>query len=266
MGCCVGDVAGWLDESFPLEMAASWDCVGLVIGDEEALVEHVVVALDPSVQSLKAAQMRGASLLVTHHPPWVRPLVRVCRQQPEGELVWKAVRWGVSIYCAHTNLDCSTRGPSAQLAEYLGLCDVEEMAEGLGRVGRLQQPLLWNEFRAWLQERFPHTSIRGAGRTQEPIERVAVCGGSGASVISDASRIGAQVLVTGDVKYHDARKAESLGLLVLDVGHFSSERPVVSWLARQIDRESCRRGWGLRVSTFEEERDPLRPMELLMRD
>jgi putative NIF3 family GTP cyclohydrolase 1 type 2 len=84
-------------------------------------------------------------------------------------------------------------------------------------------------------------------------------------VIDDAHRLGVQVLVTGDVKYHDARKAESLGILVLDVGHFSSERLVVPWLARQIDQESRRRGWGLLVSTFEGEEDPLRPMELLMR-
>ena len=59
-----------------------------------------------------------------------------------------------------------------------------------------------------------------------------MCGGSGASLIKNASTKGAQVLITGDIKYHEAQDAESMGLAIIDAGHFATEYPVVTVVAQ----------------------------------
>jgi putative NIF3 family GTP cyclohydrolase 1 type 2 len=128
----------------------------------------------------------------------------------------------------------------------------------MGRVGELKATLGWNAFCRMVQSRFPHAALRVAGRVQESVRRVAVCGGSGTSLLGSAHQEGAQVLLTGDGKYHDARKAEALGITLLDVGHFASEGILVPWLVELLKRESDRSAWGLDISAFEEEREPFR--------
>ena len=70
------------------------------------------------------------------------------------------------------------------------------------------------------------TTARGAG-TAKDVERVAVLPGSGGSAIAAAVEVGADVLVTGDVRHHEARRAVDLGLSVIDAGHAATERPGV---------------------------------------
>ena len=69
------------------------------------------------------------------------------------------------------------------------------------------------------------------------ISRVALCGGSGAEFIGRAAAKGADVYVTGDVKYHDAERAIGLGIHVLDAGHFATEQPIVARLAERLEKE-----------------------------
>lgn len=78
------------------------------------------------------------------------------------------------------------------------------------------------------------------------VERVAVCGGSGAEFISAAAREGAQLLVTGDLKYHEAQEAKRLGLAVIAAGHAASEQPgltaAAGWLSQRLKEEYGNRG------------------------
>ena len=71
-----------------------------------------------------------------------------------------------------------------------------------------------------------------------PVERVAVCGGSGAEFIAAAAREGAELLVTGDLKYHEAQEARRLGLPVIAAGHAATEQPgleaAAAWLGNRL--------------------------------
>lgn len=254
LGCRVRDVMAWMEERFPSGDAEPWDSVGLQIGDPEAWVRGILVALDPTREVVEEARDLGASLVVAHHPVWFGTLGAVRWDEPAGALVLEAVRGGINVFCVHTNLDKANGGPNDLLVAALGLQGVRPLGGGLGRVGDLRQEVPLRELCRLLG---PLSSgMRAAGPKQIVITRVAVCCGSGASLIKEAKRFGAQLLVTGDLKYHDARLAEALGLAVLDLGHFSTERSLVPWLAQLLEEASLERGWDVQVTACEAQRDP----------
>jgi len=127
---------------------------------------------------------------------------------------------------------------------------------GLGRIGRLSAALPLAEFAGRVKAALGAEAVRRVGDAQRPVRRVAVCGGSGASLIGDALRQGADVLVTGDVKYHDARRAEAEGLALVDAGHFATERLAVSPLAAALRQAAEGRGLELEFLEMEGEQDP----------
>lgn len=127
---------------------------------------------------------------------------------------------------------------------------------GLGRIGRLANPLATEEFAALVKERLGVSTLRLAGTVQGPISKVAVCGGSGISLFSEAQRQGADCLVTGDVKYHDAQRARSEGLLLIDAGHFGTEQLMVAGLAERLRKASAERQLPLEIIEMRTESDP----------
>jgi dinuclear metal center YbgI/SA1388 family protein len=104
---------------------------------------------------------------------------------------------------------------------------------GYGRVGTLPEPMTPEELREHVSESlgFPARLVADSGRR---IESVAVLGGSGGSFVSEAAASGAQAYVTGDLDYHDALLADSLGLTAIDAGHVATELPSLAPLARRL--------------------------------
>ena len=107
---------------------------------------------------------------------------------------------------------------------------------GLGRVGRLPEQLTLAEYAERLKNILSAPSLRYVGDPNAMISKVALCSGSGASLLRDAVRVGADVLVTGDVKYHEARDAEECGLALIDAGHFPTEIIMVHEMAERLGR------------------------------
>lgn len=88
---------------------------------------------------------------------------------------------------------------------------------------------------------------------------MALCSGSGASLLRDAARAGADVLVTGDVKYHEARDAEDLGMALIDAGHFPTEIIMVHEITERLGGELARAGYAdCQVEACQTESDPFR--------
>lgn len=110
----------------------------------------------------------------------------------------------------------------------------EGRAFGLGRIGRLAEPLSLGDFAARVSRDLGVPGLRFVGAPAMKVHKVALCGGSGASLMRTAARSGAHVLVTGDVKYHDARDAQDLGLALVDAGHFGTEIIMVTEVAERL--------------------------------
>lgn len=129
---------------------------------------------------------------------------------------------------------------------------------GLGRIGRLPEAQPLEAFADRVKEVLGCEFVRVAGSRDISVGKVAVCGGSGAELIHAACRAGADVLITGDVKYHEARTAEALGMTVIDAGHFATERLMVAELTHVLNRSAGARGWDVSFEAFAEEADPFR--------
>lgn len=106
---------------------------------------------------------------------------------------------------------------------------------GLGRIGLLPEAVPLDAFIARVKEALGVSTVKVAGGENRPVRKIAVCGGAGATLIHQASFRGADVLVTGDVKYHEAQEAVALGLAVIDAGHYATEAVVIPALAAYLE-------------------------------
>ena len=127
---------------------------------------------------------------------------------------------------------------------------------GLGRIGMLCEPTTAGEFALVVKERLSAAGVRLVGEPGRLVKKVALCGGSGASLIREAARKGADLMVTGDVKYHEAREAESMGIAVVDAGHFATELPMVEGLAVLLRGALAARNFETEVEAYLGEREP----------
>ncbi len=132
---------------------------------------------------------------------------------------------------------------------------------GLGRIGSLDKPLGFEQFASHCKDQLNCSSVRairadGDAGGDKVISKVAVCGGSGAFLIREAARQGADVLVTGDVKYHEAMGAQELGLAVIDAGHFATEHIMANYLARKLTSVTQQRNWSVEYMVAPHEIDP----------
>ena len=237
MAVSLGEVLDALDARYDPALAESWDAVGLVCGDRDEPVRRVLFAVDPTAAVVDEVVDTGADLLVTHHPLFLTPVHGMPADDPKGRLVHRLVRAGAALFVAHTNADRAARhGVNDALAAVLGLVDtapLEPAAQpgtGLGRVGQLAQPVSLREFAEHAAAVLPVTAggVRVAGDLDRPVGRVAVCGGSGGSLLPLAAAAGADVFLTSDLKHHPVVDAgEAPGPAVCDVAHYASEAP---WL------------------------------------
>lgn len=128
---------------------------------------------------------------------------------------------------------------------------------GLGRIGSIPKPLSLVEYAGHLRKILSAPTLRYVGGPETKISKVALCSGSGASLLRDAVRAGADVLVTGDVKYHEARDAEDLGVAVIDAGHFPTEIIMVHEIAERLGSALVAAGYkGCQVIESRAETDP----------
>ena len=229
----VRDVIQAIEEFAPLSIQESWDNSGLCIGSPDSPASSVLLGLDCTPELVDEAIACGADMIVTHHPLIFSGLKKISPGDATCAAVIKAVKAGISVYAAHTNADKVIAGVSGAMAAKLGLADVEILDEdgegtGLGAVGNLPEPLSAEEAVALVKERFGLKSIRASKPVEGKISRIAMCGGSGGSLIKTAMASGAQLYISGDISYHNFFTRE--GFMIMDIGHYESEIEIVEIL------------------------------------
>jgi len=153
----VHDILAALDEWAPPGQKLDYDRVGLQVGDADAGVERILVALDLTPAVVDEAVGAGAHLVVTHHPLLFRPLERLTPDTATGYAALALARAGVAYAAVHTNLDAAPDGVSVALAERLGLRDVRVLAPAEGRLRKVVV------FVPGTHARELHTAMAGAG-------------------------------------------------------------------------------------------------------
>ena len=236
----VKDIIKVIEEFAPLSIQEGWDNSGLCIGSPEDEVTSVLLALDCTPALVDEAIQCGADMIVTHHPLIFSGLKRISPDDIIGETVIKAIKAGIAIYAAHTSADKVLEGVSGAMAARLELENVQVLdpdgdGTGLGTVGDLRTPLNGHQVLELISEKFKPGAIRSSKPLDGEVSRIAMCGGSGGSLIPAAKKAGAQVYISGDISYHNFFTPE--GFMIVDIGHYESEIEIVDILFSLITKK-----------------------------
>ncbi len=107
-------------------------------------------------------------------------------------------------------------------------------ALGAGRVGRLNEPRALGDFARLVAATLESDSVQVVGEFARPVKRIAVACGAGDDFLHDARRSGADVLLTGEARFHRGLESQELGLALITAGHHATERPGVVDLAARL--------------------------------
>lgn len=228
----LSEVIQFLDSEFHPEYQEDYDNSGFLLGDPERECSGVLVALDLTPSVIDEAMACGANLIVTHHPFIFGGVKRITPATATGRAIMSLIKNDLAAYAAHTNLDNLPNGINGILSFQLGLADCRILRPlsaasspdiGAGMVGQLPYPLPTAAFLEQVKAILGLPLLRVSDIASPAVSRVAICGGSGSFLIDDAIRAGADIYLTGDLKYHDFQRAEGR-ITLADIGHYESEQ------------------------------------------
>lgn len=233
----VNKILQCLEQFAPYELAESWDNCGLMAGDRAQKVIRILCALDVTQDVVEEAIRLQVQLIVAHHPLIFTSVNCVTEDTITGRILRQVIRNDIAVICMHTNADCAQGGVNDALAHALGLHHVVNMEAGqnkmLGRVGNLPARMSPRVFAAYVKDSLDANGVRyvDGGR---PVHRVAVGGGACGKMMDAAVAKGADAFVIGDCSYDIMQRAQSIGLTLVDAGHFATENPVTDVFAKHL--------------------------------
>ena len=241
------DLINWFEAWANPAWQEDWDNCGWQV--EPGVLQQparVLVCLTPTLTVMQEAiAWRSAgvpvNLIWAHHPLIFRPVNSLQTGEAITEMLRLAFTEQIGIYTAHTNFDQVPDGTADILAQLLQLKQVTPIVPtqagmGYGRVGELNPSLTLQELLAQIQTLLapPDLIFSPAADLQQPLERVAVLGGSGASFISAVVQTKAQAYLTSDCKFHQFQESRDRGLILIDAGHYATERPACDRLVAKL--------------------------------
>lgn len=228
-----------LEAKYPFELQEEWDNSGLQIGDPNEELKGVVLSLDLEEEAIDLALEGGkANLIITHHPYLFNPTKSIDFRDNFYNRLQRCIKNDITVFAFHTNLDIAEGGVNDNLAKILGLRDIKSLEIGkeigLGRYGFIDK-MPADKFLEDVKEKLEASGLVVYGNCDKMIEKVALCGGAGSFLIEDALNQSCDLIITGDVKYHEAMDMSNKGIIIADVGHFASENHIIYKLQKEIE-------------------------------
>jgi dinuclear metal center YbgI/SA1388 family protein len=251
-----------LEQFAPPALAAEWDNVGLLVGDPARTVTRLMTCLTLTPTTVKEAVSEAADLVVVHHPLPFRPVQRLTTESTVGRLLLALIEAQVAVYSPHTAFDSAREGINQCLAEGLGLDGVlpltpsvtkDDPTVGTGRIGQFPRAMELTAVADRLKAFLRIPAVRAVGDRDSKVRRVAIACGSGGSLLDAARLQSADCFVTGEATFHTCLEAEAIGMSLLLVGHYASERFALDMLADFLTEQLP----DVRVWSSRTERDPL---------
>lgn len=263
----LGTLIDGLEQLYPLNLAESWDQVGIHFGDRMRPVQKIMTALDIRHNVIEEAIEKSVDTIIVHHPPIFKPIQRFDTSDETIQLYQKIIQHNISVYALHTNLDIAWNGMNDWLAEQLGLAEItstlpldEAGNPGIGRVGMLPVPLTREALLDYVKSRFNLSHLTIMEQTPKAhYQRIAVLGGSGSEYVQDAVNAKADVFITGDISYHRGHSCYDANLLTIDAGHYI-EAIFIPKMAALLTELAATNQWKFTVI---ESQSPTTPFEVL---
>lgn len=227
----IKEIISLIEDYAPLKLQASFDNSGLLCGDPERELTSILLCIDVTEEVVKEAIDKGHNLIISHHPLIFSGLKHITPATYVERCVIDAIKHDITIYAAHTNMDVVANSVSGRMADKLDLHHRQILqpegdpvdGNGFGIIGELQQPVESMAFLQQVKEIFRCDRLRYTTPHTSSIQRVAVCGGAGASFFKQALAGQADIYISGDFKYHDFFLTENR-IMIADIGHYESEQ------------------------------------------
>jgi len=202
-----------LNQISPFNLQEKWDNSGLIVGDMKREVSQIVLSLDIDFEMINKAKEN--TLFIVHHPLIFGKLTALDFAKYPSNLLEKMIKKNISCIAMHTNFD-KTHLNRYVFEKILGFkLEKEEDFLCMAKVDFTYKNLL-----KYIKKKFDLPTLKVVGK-KEKISSIALCTGAGASLIDEVE---ADCFLTGDIKYHDAMKAMSENLMMIDIGHYESEK------------------------------------------
>ena len=230
----IKEIMDYFETFAPLAAQMDFDNAGLLVGDKETPVTNALVTLDITEDVVLEAEKLGCELIISHHPVIFNPIKRMGTHDPAYLLANK----GIAALCMHTNLDLGTEfGVNVALANAIGVHNVKlaDIGECLF-IGTLEAETDTETFAKNVKSSLNCNGLRYTN-VKKSIRTVAVSSGAGGSNVFEAAKLGADVLVTGEIRHHEINAANSMKMNIIDAGHYKSEDIVIMPLIKRLSDE-----------------------------
>jgi dinuclear metal center YbgI/SA1388 family protein len=232
----VGDLVQAMESIAPPQFAATWDNVGLLVGDPGAELSRVLLTIDCTRSVAEEARRSRCDAIVAYHPI----LFEAQKTFVSGSIAYDLARAGLAVYSPHTAFDVADGGTNDVLADAIEMTDrvplrpsPAQPSRGFGRVGTVSEAPV-RTFLERVKQALGITRLLVSGPLDRPVSRAAVCAGSGGDLLGDAIASRADLFLTGELRHHDALRAIGSGITVVCTLHSASERCALGRLERML--------------------------------
>ncbi len=246
------------NRKFPFSNSEPWDNSGIQVGNLNRDIRNIAFSLNTNPATINFAKQNSCELIISHHPILINPIKNILASDLIGETIIASIASQVDVLSLHTNLDASDGGLNDYLAGLLGLQEVfTPEGASCARIGTLDQPAPLSSLNELVQQKWSldGTTIIG-DEGGKPLRKVFLASGSGSGYLNKAISTGADVMITGDVKYHAALEARQAGLPIIDAGHFGMEKHAIRLMADVFRDEFEKLGVQTGCHKCHDEKDP----------
>ncbi|RVE50118.1 hypothetical protein evm_005324 [Chilo suppressalis] len=221
-----------LEEFAPKELSESWDNTGLLVEPYTPRnVSKILLTNDLTEKVALEAESNGCEMIISYHPPIFAPLKSVVQRSWKERVVALLLEKRISLYSPHTSWDCVKGGVNDWLASAFSIVDSAPIvpgtdpSTGAGRILNLKNGIPLSDVVSNVKQLTGLGHVRIAigknGTMQDVISKIALCAGSGGSVLKG---VAADVYLTGEMLHHDVLDAAQKGISVILTNHSDSER------------------------------------------
>ncbi|MBE6304521.1 MAG: Nif3-like dinuclear metal center hexameric protein [Bacteroidales bacterium] len=226
MTICIRDIIKAIEQAAPLSIQEDWDNSGLLVGSANYPCSGVMLALDVTPAIITQAKANNCNLVIAHHPVIFKGIHALNDSTVQGKAMIEAIKANISVYCAHTSLDnaSSPYGVSCKMAEMLNAQILSTISpSGTGVIAELPQSMTAEELISLVKNNFSAAGARISRFAPYDITKIALGSGACSFLIPDAIALGAQAIITADVRYHDFLDYGT-SILIIDLTHFDTEK------------------------------------------
>ncbi|WP_277251042.1 Nif3-like dinuclear metal center hexameric protein [Peptoniphilus vaginalis] len=234
----VEEIKNFMEAWAKNEYQLSWDNSGSQIELKEE-TGAVVLAMDVTDKVVDKALEMDAKLIISHHPMFFTGSKNIVEGTYLGDKIIRLIKNNISVFSYHTSMDIAEDGVNDTLFEKLNLKNKSvltyEEDKPMGLIGEFERLLKLEDLDRFLKDKLQVSKIKYYGREEKSIKKVAILGGSGSDFISQAKEAGVDAYITSDIKYHDGQRAYEDDLILIDVGHFYSERIILTKIKKKLE-------------------------------